>query len=111
MKLSTLRGQFLKRRADKIEGVFYDHVDKLDQADGLMFLCPTCYAKNDGMIGTHSIICWFKGKVADDVTPGPGRWTPSGTKMNDLTLSPSVHLSGGGCGCHIWVRNGETSDC
>jgi hypothetical protein len=39
--------------------------------------------------------------------PGPGRWTVSGTGLADLTLAPSIHLSGPGCGWHGFVTAGE----
>jgi hypothetical protein len=79
-------------------------------AAGVMFLCPKCFAANGGKIGTHSVICWFVGKVPDNLDPKPGRWNPSGTGLNDLTFVPpgatSVLLTSG-CGWHGFVKNGE----
>jgi hypothetical protein len=66
--------------------------------------------KNNGPIGTHSVLCWFKGRgVPDDEFSGPGRWDVSGTGFEDLTLIPSVHLTGEGCGWHGHVQNGEVT--
>jgi len=59
------------------------------------------------MIGTHMVLCWFRDRgVPDGETPGPGRWQVSGSGLGDLTLAPSVHLTGAGCGWHGFVRNG-----
>lgn len=84
---------------------------ELPEADGIIFRCPKCDAK-PGVHGAHSVICWFVGKVPDDLTPGPGRWHPSGTGLDDLTFVPvpghtAVHLSGGGCGWHGYVKQGR----
>lgn len=89
-------------------------VDTLAEADGVMFLCPKCFAENSGPIGTHSVICWFVGKVADDVDPKPGRWTPIGTGLHDLTFVPSAGRSHsvllmGDCAWHGFVANGDAS--
>lgn len=60
---------------------------------GLRFLCPVCFQKNGGRVGTHSVICWFSDAgVPSDQKPGPGRWDVIGqrTDPKTLTLSPSV---------------------
>lgn len=63
------------------------------QADGVRFLCPTCFKKNGGAIGTETVIVWFADRnVPADVQPGPGRWQASGSSFDDLTLSPSVNV-------------------
>ncbi len=93
----------------------HHYVDSLAEAHGIMFLCPKCFAANKGPIGTHSVICWFVGKVPDDVFPKPGRWTPQGAGIDDLTFVPSegrscsVLLPGPGCEWHGFVRNGDAS--
>jgi hypothetical protein len=89
-------------------------VDALVDADGLFFLCPKCYATNGGDVGTHAVICWFEDKVPDDVTPGPGRWKPVGTGLDDLTFvvskqSNSVMLTGPGCAWHGFVKDGDAT--
>lgn len=127
MKLRDLNAEFLKHvpAAQSPDG--HEHhgfVDSLSEADGIWFLCPKCAAgcasteSEDGrrvFPGVHHVLCWFVGRVPDDLSPGPGRWTPSGTGLDDLTFIPgdpprmcSVHLSGsGGCGWHGHVTNGE----
>lgn len=130
MKLShELEGQFLKRE-EKIETwtrrlkdgttqevtgprEIFAPVATLADADGVIFLCPLCYKKNGGTRGTHSVICWFEGKVPDETSPKPGRWTPSGTGLDDLTFVPSptrpsvsVQLNGG-CSWHGYVVAGD----
>lgn len=86
----------------------------LSEADGIIFLCPVCFVKNNGNVGTHSIVCWFTGKVPDTLTPGPGRWNPKGTGFDDLTFvgpgATSVLLNGG-CNAHFLVENGQINIC
>jgi hypothetical protein len=81
------------------------------EADGLMFLCPLCFTKNGGARGTHRVLCWFVGRVPDDLKPGPGRWTLSGAGLADFSLTPSVDLSitKGGCQWHGFVTNGSAA--
>lgn len=93
---------------------YYVKVDALAEAQGIKFLCPACFVTNGGSVGTHSVLCWFLNRgVPDNVTPGPGRWTASGTNYHDLTLGPgqngksSVQLLGDGCKWHGHVINGN----
>lgn len=95
------------------EHEFHVQVDSLAEADGLQFLCPKCFATNGGNVGTHSVICWFEGKVPDNVDPKPGRWKPVGTGLDDLSFVPgrksnSVLLVGG-CGWHGFVKMGDAT--
>lgn len=103
IRLSALEAEFLLLKDDGSR----EHVD-FAQAQGVMFLCPLCFERNGGNVGTHAVAVWFRGRdVPDSETPGPGRWEASGTSIEDLTLSPSVHLtSQHGCGWHGWVKNG-----
>lgn len=87
---------------------YYMPVDVLADAHGVMLSCPKCRS--------HKVLCWFAGRVADDVKPNPGRWTPAGTCFDDLTLNAppnnphrSVKLEGGGCGAHFYVTNGDVT--
>lgn len=102
----------IEERTGPVE--FIPHVDTLAEADGVWFLCPKCFVANGGSVGTHGVICWFVGKVSDDVDPKPGRWTPTGTGLHDLTFvpsegrTPSVLLTGG-CGWHGHVAAGSAS--
>ncbi len=89
-------------------------VETLGEADGLWFLCPKCFAANSGPVGTHAVICWFVGRVPDDVEPKPGRWTPMGTGLSDLTFVPSAGRSNsvlltGGCRWHGFVKDGQAA--
>ena len=104
MKLTELEAEFVQLTSQK--GSFR-RVESLADAQGVLFLCPKCFADNKGPVGTHSVICWFRG-VSPEIDPAPGRWQATGTSMDDLTLSPSVWLSGeGGCGWHGWVKQGD----
>jgi hypothetical protein len=55
------------------------------------------------------VLCWFVGKVPADEVPGPGRWVPEGTGLDDLSFvgpaAASVSLSSG-CRAHFFVRRG-----
>lgn len=115
MRLRKLQAQFYKRVVDAEGRVFHRAMWYLKDADGVGFLCPLCYLRNDGEHGIHRVLCWFAGKVPDDATPGPGRWQPSGTGLDDLTFVPypghglvSVQLTSG-CMWHGHVRNGEAT--
>lgn len=82
------------------------HTLSVENAQGVMFLCPACFVKNSGPVGTESILCWFQGRgVPADAFPRPGRWTASGTSFDDLSLSPSVNVNNEHW--HGWVQNGE----
>lgn len=109
--LRELEAVFLTREDD----IHRRETDTLDGADGIMFLCPKCYEKNRGSRGTHVIVCWFVGRVPDSEMPGPGRWTPQGTSLDDLTFVPSEGRSQsvlltGGCQWHGYVTKGHAYD-
>lgn len=88
---------------------FHDYSEEFTQADGVLFLCPICFKKNNGPVGTESVLCWFRNRpnVPADATPGPGRWVASGTSFDDLTLSPSVNVDHEHW--HGFITNGEVS--
>lgn len=102
----------VEERVGPAEYIVY--VDTLADADGVWFLCPKCFVVNGGREGTHGVICWFVGKVADDVAPKPGRWTPTGSGLHDLTFVPSAGrtqsvLLTAGCQWHGFVANGDAT--
>jgi hypothetical protein len=99
-------------------------VDSIQEAQGIRFACPKCYIANNGLVGTHGVLCWSSSRgVPDHATPGPGRWSLQGTGYNDLTLgeepgkSRSVLLHGEckepdgkmGPGWHGFVTNGDVT--
>ncbi len=107
IKLRDLDPQWLKfetRSSFKI-------VNTIAEADGISHLCPVCFIKNNGPIGTHSMIHWFRGRVPDDLVPGPGRWSPVGNSFDDLSFVPSTPpqpcsiLQEGHA--HFFITNGE----
>lgn len=111
MKLSQLEPRFLKYEDAKT----FRFVDTIQEANGVEFLCPKCFAANNGPVGTHAVICWSKSAgTPDDATPGPGRWRLVGTGLHDLSLmeepgrTRSVLLRGG-CAWHGYVTNGEVT--
>lgn len=102
MRLVDLEAQFVRI----VKPGHFEDVDTVAAADGVMFLCPVCFEANAGPIGTHQIICW-RPRVPQSEPPTPGRWEFEGSGPEDLTLSPSIHLSGEGCGAHFFVRGGR----
>lgn len=105
LTLVELEGHFLKIVDD---GKLWKNDVPMAEADGVMFLCPTCYRKNGGDIGTHVVVCW-RPHVPLTQSPGPGRWEFLGSGVENLTLkagSSSVHLKGG-CEAHFYVRDGK----
>jgi hypothetical protein len=115
LNLSELEPHFVihtKRNEDKIDV----YTELLSEATGIFFLCPVCFKKNNGPIGTHGIIVTFIGKdVPDDLGSHnkegqPTRWNVSGTDYKDLTLTPSIDISRDSPGeWHGFITNGEVS--
>jgi hypothetical protein len=107
MRLSELKPTFLKIEPASA-AVTYRMTDKIEEADGVQFLCPKCFAKNNGPVGTHSVLCWAP-HVPQTINPTPGRWKLEGTSYEDLSLvagSSSVALLGG-CAWHGYITKGE----
>jgi len=77
----------------------YRHVETLAEADGVWFLCPKCYVKNGGVLGTHMIAIGFAdrdclpGSYSQDRNGVDTRWNVSGADIDSLTLTPSIDLS------------------
>jgi hypothetical protein len=88
---------------------FHD-VASLAEADMITFLCPACFEKNGGPVGTHSVLVTFAGRnVPDDAgsrnSKGePSRWAiAGGSSLDDLVLTPSILLDAerpAAEGCH-----------
>lgn len=107
MKLIDLEPAFLKVE----DQTHFRHVIKIEEADGVWFLCPKCFRDNGGAEGTHGVVCW-RPKVPQSISPVGGRWEMRGTGLHDLSLvagSSSVHV-GGGCNAHFFVTDGEIQD-
>lgn len=104
--LSELEAEFVRHGEN---GGIRREVAALADAQGVMFLCPACFASNGGAVRTHRVLCWFRGRgVPDDAKPSPGRWDPEGHDLTDLTLRPSVDLSPtNGCKWHGFVTAGS----
>lgn len=113
VRLADLEPVWIQHGRDEQGRQLMRTVFSLTEADGIRFLCPKCFAANGGRVGTHSVVCWFEGKVTDDVQPGPGRWNPTGSSFEDLSFVPgkksnSVALMGG-CAWHGFITNGEAT--
>jgi hypothetical protein len=119
LRLIDLNPEFVRYEQRTGGHIYYVIVPAIDEAQGVEFLCPKCFAANGGPAGTHRVICWSRSRgVPDDAVPGPGRWTLNGSGFADLTLdgdppgnSRSVLLTGGGCGWHGFITNGEMTSC
>jgi uncharacterized protein DUF6527 len=106
MKLSELEPEFIQY-VERDGRVYLHHVSAFGEAHGIYFLCPHCYRKNSGPVGTHGIMVWGEDMGAPDhAHPRPARWKFSGTNFDDLTLTPSIDVSTS-CGWHGWITNGE----
>lgn len=117
MRLLELEPKFIKyqQEGDKI---FLPFVERIEDAQGVEFLCPKCFAENKGLIGTHAVICWSRSRgVPEDAQPKPGRWTLEGTGLHDLTLNGDAIGGGGarsvlllgGCAWHGFINSGEVT--
>jgi hypothetical protein len=105
MKITDLEGSFRRITDDKGSN---ELIEKIEDADGLLFQCPKCFIKLKGPVGCHYVMCWTP-KVPQTIPPVPGRWKLVGTSLADVTLvagSSSVHLVGG-CQAHFFVKNGQ----
>ena len=128
MKLLDLQPHFVRYETRDEEGTFVREdgthyqevrpvhrarrVESLDDAQGVAFLCPLCFAANSGDVGTHWCEVSFenRGVLPDQGSHGkegkPTRWQVSGTGLTDLTTQPSIQLEGG-CAWHGFITNGE----
>jgi hypothetical protein len=94
-------------------------VATIEEAQGVMFLCPKCFRSNGGKVGTHSVVCWSRSRgIPDEKQPKPGRWTLHGTSLDDLQLEgdpvgrPRSVLLLGGCAWHGFINGGHAvGDC
>lgn len=108
--MRELEAEFLRVTDPKT----FERVPSIDDAQGIAFLCPKCFARNGrSNVGVHSVICWSRSRgTPDDLEPLPGRWTISGTSIDDVHLdgdpvgnARSVLLLGG-CAWHGFVNHG-----
>jgi len=99
------------------ETLYHVDVDSLAEAQAVMFLCPLCFQKNGGAVGTHSIDVTFSDRGVSDsdgthtLQGAPVRWKVGGTGYADLTTQPSILLTGSGCGWHGFITNGQITFC
>lgn len=103
MKLSELEANLVCTST----GHSFSYVTDGGGANGVLFKCPGCWAKNGGSAGTHMILVWFANPIggapvaSSEWLPAP-RWQRTGETLETLTLHPSVDAK-----CwHGWVRQG-----
>lgn len=126
MKLINLEPRFMRYETrppepesgrDPNDRVHYLHeVDSLGNAQGIQFLCPACFVKNGGNIGTHYVEVSFANRgVADDEGSHnregkPSRWEVNGTAYENLSARPSILIDPAPPACAGWhgfITNGE----
>lgn len=112
VKLTALDPQLLFHTEDAGRQI-NRKVDSLADANGIFLLCPACFAKNGGPVGTHGLIVTFRDRGVPDHLGSRGtsgaasRWAVTGASLADLTLRPSIDV-----GCwHGFVTNGEVTSC
>ncbi len=109
MRLAELKATFLVTTE---EG--FRKVETIGEAQGIMFLCPKCFAQNGGAAGTHAVICWSRSAGAPDESTPRGRWRMVGSSLDDLSLmeepgkTRSILLLGG-CNWHGFVTHGDAA--
>lgn len=110
ISLADLKAVLIVRTADGSR-----NAKDFGEAQGVRFLCPLCFTRNGGPVGTHSVICWSRA-AGEDAEPKPGRWSLHGTSIDDLTLhgdpvggARSVLLLGG-CNWHGFINNGRAEE-
>lgn len=114
--LAQLDAKFITLPSDPQQKGWHveDSRELIAEWQGIRFTCPCHYVANGNSdIGVHKTVCWFRNRgVPDDLDPGPSRWTPSGTSIDDLTFvpgTPAVAISVQ-ADCHFWIRNGHATD-
>lgn len=122
MKLRDLEARLLRVAHEPSErlGTHFTFLpcERVEQAQGVDFLCPACFAKNGGSIGTHHVRVWFDGCGVDPAFRPEPRWRASGTTLDDLSVEPSIAINTSlppqvderfVCRWHGWVKNGDAS--
>jgi hypothetical protein len=115
MKLTELEPQFeCYGRRDGHD--ILRHVDSLEEAQGIQFLCPSCFVRHGGSVGTHWVEVSFAGRSVEEKQGShnrdgqPSRWNVSGTGYSDLTTTPSILIDPAEPACSGWhgfITNGE----
>jgi len=101
MKLTDLEPKFRKLN----EAGQLQEVETIEEAEVVTYLCPKCFLKNGGAVGTHLFMTPNK-KLQPGTLGGKIYWEWTGKGMDDLTTNPSI-LDVGGCGAHFYIKNGE----
>jgi hypothetical protein len=115
MQLTELEPEFI-RYENRNEGAgfreWHIRVTTFAEAQGLLLLCPKCFAEAGSNIGVHLIQVTFADKGVPDELGShnkagkPTRWNVTGTGYADLTTTPSILIESG-CKWHGFITNGE----
>jgi hypothetical protein len=111
VKFTNLEPQWCKYIEDGVWRVQDEGGESItpETADGIMFLHPEQFERNGAAIGTSCVLLWFRGRVPDSATPGPGRWDLINPDFEHFEISPSVDLTAGGQypgEWHGWIKDG-----
>jgi hypothetical protein len=112
LKFTELEPEFLKIESENS----FKRGCGIGEADGVLFLCPGCFLKNQGKPPIHSMICW-QPHVPQTVNPIDGRWKFYGTSFEDLTFDNGIDpetqkpkassvWEKNGCGAHFHISYG-----
>lgn len=93
-----------------LEPLFQPEGTPITTRDSLIFLCPKCFVKNGGPVGTHCIrVVNHQAKCGAEPS-----WIFRGTSVEDFTLDWAPGSGGrssvqilGGCEAHFNIWNGE----
>ena len=124
MKLTDLEPQFVRYERRYVDGVWGDylpHANSISEAQGVLFLCPSCFVRNGGAVGTHLIEVSFAGPGVQDHQGSrnrkgaPSRWDVTGTAYTvshsvSPDQSPDCAPAEPACaGWHGYVTNGDAA--
>ncbi len=74
---------------------------KAGEKVGVVFSCPACPPDEDG-----KRICMIHVQWSHPWRANQCLWQKSGESFSDLTLSPSIDGTAGGCKFHGWIQDG-----
>lgn len=121
MKLCDLEPQFVRYERRYIDGLWGEYIPKVESladAQGMRFLCPSCFVRNGGAVNTHQIEVSFAERGVQDQqgshdrNGNPVRWTVHGTDFRNLSTQPSILIDPAKPVCDGWhgfIKNGEVA--
>jgi hypothetical protein len=75
--------------------------EKAGEKVGILFDCPACGNGPEGKLACMLHVQW-----ASPWRVNQHLWTKAGDSFDNLTLSPSIDATMGGCKFHGWIQDG-----